>query len=249
MISGQYSGITNKQRTEPIWESIGRGQLGQSATTAVFRLSVNENRPHLAIAKRNLTGEELERAYRFRQPEDQLRFVLGRSTLREILGFYTGQSPRQVPLDYNTFGKPLLNIKECNQLYFNVSHSGDNILIATGKVAIGIDTEQLVTSFAYEEMIPDVFSTAEADAIAQAEHPDAYFYLLWTRKEALLKNIGCGLSYPVKEIPVLDGSHTVTFDPKQLYETCSFFYSKRYVASICTARTPSHPIRFYHVRL
>ena len=234
---------------EPAWSPIEPGQIGKLTDTTIFRLSIRENEPHLSAAEKQLTNEEYVRAYRFRQHGDRSRFILARSTLRKILGLYTGIEPTGVPLVYNSFGKPILQKDIANQLHFNISHSEDYVLIAFSKDTIGVDIEHLVAAFPYEELITEVFSPAEIDHIKQSARPDTSFYLYWTRKEAFLKNIGRGLSFPIKAIPVLNGSHPITFHVPSSYETLSFYCTDDYIGSICRKLSPPSPIYFHHLKL
>jgi len=241
--------IVNHLVDKPVWTPINLQQVNDLRYTAVIRLSIKENQQYLAKVNSVLIPEEQNRASQFRLNDDRLRFILGRSAIREILGFHTNLHPSKVPLSYNAYGKPTLPQGTRQNLHFNISHSGNYILIALSNLRVGIDTEQLVPTLAYEEIMSVVLSNAEANFMQQAPYSSRErFYLLWTRKEAFLKNIGCGLAFPAKGIPALNGSHPIAFDPQKSYETCSFYYANDYVGSICGEQNPSS-IHFYHLSL
>jgi 4'-phosphopantetheinyl transferase len=92
-----------------------------------------------------LTEEEIERAQRLRIPEKRADFTAARTALRVVLGDYLGSAPRQVELAYLPDGKPQLADPEmAAQLQFNLSHSGDWMLLALSNgIALGVDIERL----------------------------------------------------------------------------------------------------------
>ena len=56
-----------------------------------------------------LSADERERAHRFHFRRDQEHFVAARGALRNILGRYTGVSPRLLRFSYDGYGKPALS--------------------------------------------------------------------------------------------------------------------------------------------
>ena len=156
----------------------------------------------------SLSTEERSRASRFRFDRDQRRYIVGRSTLRAILGTYLGQPASSLEIVTDGHGKPALRggvLAGGGALRFNVTHSDRLALFAvTTGAEIGIDVEHV-------EALPDADSIAEgyfsaverADlrGLAASEKP-AGFYRCWTRKEAYLKAIGLGLAAPLDAFAV-----------------------------------------------
>jgi len=89
----------------------------------VYRVAVPDLASSKAAITALLTPEERARAARFRQPTDRRRFVVGRASLRYLLGQQLGQAPAQITLVLNAFGKPQLPAPA--PLHFNIAHSGD----------------------------------------------------------------------------------------------------------------------------
>ncbi|GAA4779834.1 4'-phosphopantetheinyl transferase superfamily protein [Olivibacter ginsenosidimutans] len=243
--------ITNQLLVPPVWPPINLQQIRDKMAvgTLILRLSIQDNRQYLSTAKQLLPETEQLRANRFIQQDDQLRFVLGRRLLREILGLHIQCSAVAVPLVYNAYGKPALPTHNPVKVHFNISHSGDYVLIALSDTPVGIDTEHMKAGFAYQDFASTVFSTAETNAIKQSPIPYETFYLFWTRKEAFLKNKGCGLALSPQEIPALDGQHLLPVKTPTAYAIHSFSYARDYIGSICLKQTAMTNIHFYTVGL
>ncbi|MEZ0612259.1 4'-phosphopantetheinyl transferase superfamily protein [Fibrella sp. WM1] len=159
-----------------------------------------------------LTTDEQLRANRFRQEIDRQRFMVGRGGLRWLAGQLLGQPAATVDLAVGEHGKP--ELVNSDGWHSNVSHAGEWVLWAFGQQPVGVDVEQLKAGFAYDELIPFCFGPAEQQALQQAGQPgdDAHqrlFYTFWTRKEAILKATGLGLTDQLTAISVLDGGQTV----------------------------------------
>jgi 4'-phosphopantetheinyl transferase len=152
-----------------------------------------------------LSADEQARAGRFAFDRDRRRFSLGRGAVRKILASYLGCPPAEIVFAYGEFGKPRLDGRHAGAgLQFNASGSGDVAVCAvTSGPSVGIDIEQLRDS-----CDPDVVRYALSDVerteferIPPDEQPAA-FYRTWTRKEAYLKAVGCGLSRPLASFAV-----------------------------------------------
>ena len=147
--------------------------------------------------RRVLAADERARASRLRFPGDADRFVIGRGVLRLLLAERLGVPPGQVTFAYSANGKPSVP-----GLEFNVAHSGEVILIATHRCPIGIDVECVDRVIDVAGMGPICFTPRER---ALATDRDG-FLRLWTRKEAWLKAVGTGLSFPLRGIDVTDAA-------------------------------------------
>jgi 4'-phosphopantetheinyl transferase len=153
-----------------------------------------------------LSEDERQRASRFAFDRDRRRFIVARSRLRQLLGMQLAVRPESVALVYGERGKPALARSFASaDLRFNVSHAADVAVYAfTLGRAIGIDVEAL-------RMIPDAdeiaarwFSPRENEAYLSLDPRDRPlgFFNCWTRKEAFIKALGDGLSYPLDRFDV-----------------------------------------------
>ena len=160
----------------------------------VWRLRLERDPTTLAAWAADLPPEEQARAARFRQPADVARFVLGRRTLRRLLGERLGCAPVAVPLISGPNGKPALAAGRASW-QFNVSHSGDWVFLALAwERRVGIDVEAW-RDLEYAVLAERAFAPEERAALAGASAAEraAVFFAIWTRKEALLKARGLGL--------------------------------------------------------
>jgi len=153
-----------------------------------------------------LSADERGKVAAFRFDVDRRRCVVGRSLLRLLLGRCLRTPPQALRFVYGARGKPALAASQAvPPLAFNVSHSGDFILIAlTNGRAVGVDVERMRPEVETEALAQRFFSAHERavlaplDAAAQREA----FFACWARKEAYIKATGDGLSLPLHQFDV-----------------------------------------------
>jgi 4'-phosphopantetheinyl transferase len=153
---------------------------------------------------RFLSPDEHAKMAAFRFEQDRIRYLVGRATVRTLLGRLSGVPASDLGFEYGVFGKPSLPAGMGPQLQFNISHSADLVLIALSRGrAIGIDVEYIRSSAAIMS-IARYFSANEYEKLTSL-HPaiqrDAFF-ACWTRKEAYLKARGDGLRLPLNRFEV-----------------------------------------------
>ena len=148
-----------------------------------------------------LSGDERERAARFRYEVDRSRFVTGRAMLRRILACYVGCDPASVPLVYGEFGKPAL--AGSAGPFFNLSHSQDVGLLAISGREVGVDVEH--PSGQVDDQVAERFFAGDEVEMLRSLPPGSRmraFLSCWTRKEAYLKAKGGGLRFPLDRFAV-----------------------------------------------
>ncbi len=152
--------------------------------------------PELAI----LSEDERARAARFVRARDRRRFARCRATLREILGRILGERANSLRFRAAAIGKPELDGDPGDErlaLRFNVSHSSNLALIAVCQGhEVGVNIEQIRPISESVRIVESFFTAAELaefTAIADDAKPMA-FHRGWTRKEAVLKGFGTGIS-------------------------------------------------------
>lgn len=150
-----------------------------------------------------LDSAERERAARFRYDRDRNRFVARRGQMRELLGRDLGIAPEALRLAEDSHGKPVL--LDDPDLHFNLSHSNGRALLATARgIAIGCDIEWRNPELACPRVAKRLFAPGEYEALCALppEQWVAGFFRCWTRKEAYVKALGLGLSYPLDAFTV-----------------------------------------------
>lgn len=186
---------------------LDQSDCSYSDPLAVFNCWLPDEPEMLPYLRSVLHPDELARADRYRREYDRNRFTYARGTLRTLLGKYTNQHPARVQFVIGANKKPAL--KDAVNLHFNVSHSGSRILVAIGKVNVGVDVEKMTTDFPYKDILPHSFNLVEQRSIRESADAQGLFYQLWTRKEALVKATGKGMDDDFSLVPSLDGKHHV----------------------------------------
>jgi 4'-phosphopantetheinyl transferase len=152
-----------------------------------------------------LCGEEQRRAERFHFELDRNRFMVGRGTLRMILGYYGGTDPAKISFTAGAHGKPGLASESGSQLFFNLSHArGLAVCAVASDHEVGIDVE-FMRSFPEADAIASRWFSADEQAelrslpMALQAHG---FFRVWTSKEAYLKATGEGIAEALNRIEV-----------------------------------------------
>jgi 4'-phosphopantetheinyl transferase len=157
-------------------------------------------------AKALLDDDERARAERFVFDHDRRRYVIAHAQLRRVLARELDVDPRDLRFEAGSHGKPEIAASQNPLgLRFNLSHSRDLALIGwTRGHAIGVDIEVMRAVLAEEGVARRFFSPREQQDWLSAA-PDARtraFFNCWTRKEAFIKAVGRGLSYPLDSFDV-----------------------------------------------
>ena len=158
----------------------------------------------IEAARSLLAPDELRRAARFLREVDRRHFVAARAALRRTLAKALGGDARDVAFRYGRHGKPSLAGTD-GTIRFNLSHAGGRALIAwTRGIEIGVDIENVRAVRYGGKIARRYFSDDEQRAFAGLadERWNEAFFRCWTRKEAFIKAVGDGLSYPLRTFTV-----------------------------------------------
>lgn len=149
-----------------------------------------------------LDAHERERLARFRRPDDAARYLAAHALTRRALGARLDADPAALVFDRTCrcgeqHGKPRLAPAEHpGAPGFSFSHAGDLVGLAVHDDPVGLDVEQA-------RPLADLAGmAAHACAADERVADDGQFFRLWTRKEALLKSTGEGLSTPMTDISI-----------------------------------------------
>jgi len=156
-----------------------------------------------------LDGHERDRLARFRQPPDRARYLAAHALTRLVLAPLVGRPPATLVFDRRCrcgeqHGKPTLPGAPA----FSLTHGGELVGVAVRPAGgpVGLDVEPVRALSDLDGLVRHVSSPAEL-ARAQPVTPDA-FLTAWTRKEALLKATGDGISSPMSAITLGPGGVT-----------------------------------------
>ena len=142
-----------------------------------------------------LSPDEQRRLAAYRSRESAERYVVTRALVRVVLGARLGVDPCDVVISHTDRGKPVL----AESLQFNVSHSGDLILLAvSADRAVGVDVERRRDVERVQALVARWLTPDERDQVARiAESGLAVseaFLRVWSLKEARLKALGVGIA-------------------------------------------------------
>ena len=180
--------------------------------------------------KSNIVNHYREKCDRVKYNRGKVEELLAGLLLKEYLGVTEDEQ-----LVINEHGKPALSD---NSGYFNLSHSDDYVVLAFGRIPLGVDIENKER---LNWLIANkVFGEPQKEHLHQIEdnEPDKFPYYLgkyWTLYEAAIKLKGCGFAKKVDftEIEQLQKfSYTVEHD--------------KYVLSIVATEEFEVRLEWYH---
>ncbi len=158
-------------------------------------------------SEQRLTESEREKSQRFRFEIIRTRYVNCHYVLRVLLGQYLGVDFYNQEFYHNQYGKPSLkNEKDSNSIYFNLSNSENICIFAFTKDGdLGVDIEKIHDMSDMGRIVESFFSPLENKKFCSLPECSRKktFFNYWTRKEALLKAMGVGLSFPLDIFDVL----------------------------------------------
>lgn len=165
-------------------------------------LQLDLSEPEREALSRHLSPDERSRADRFVFAHDRDRFLVGHGRMRELLAGYVGVPPRELRFSYGMHGKPRL-LHSGPAPHFNLSHSDDQAALAVSHdVEVGVDIEKV--RMVERGLARRFFGAAEIAALEAL--PDEQwldgFFRCWTRKEAVLKATGVGLTLSLASFDV-----------------------------------------------
>ena len=191
---------------ESEWRQAVPGKLINSNEVHVWRVLIDSTTVQIENLKEILSSDELVKAGRFHFEKDQKRFIAARGILRRILGHYLDMNPHDIRFEYTSHGKPLLaGISGNDTISFNLTHSGAFALYAiTRGKDIGIDIERVRDDVDMYQITQRFFSQGEINSLKQIDENKRLelFFQYWTRKEAFLKAMGEGITFPMEQCDV-----------------------------------------------
>ena len=194
------------------WSPAEQPPTLESGALHVWQIALQQPASTMERLADSLDAAERARAARFAFVRDRERFLVAHGALREIVGRYLACAPSAVAFHHSAQGKPEIvepGNPATGALRFSLAHSGEIALISVTSIgATGVDVEQTRSDVEALAIAERFFATEEQDALrAQPEdRRAAYFYRLWTCKEAYLKAVGVGLTAPLQEIIVRFGA-------------------------------------------
>ena len=180
-----------------------------------------------------LSVREKIQSTKFITPSLSNRYIITRAALRGILAKHLNVIPQDIEFITNSYGKPSV---KGNSIKFNMSHSIEMAYYAVSiSFDLGIDVEFFNRKKNIFDIAKSVFSTTEFDFFIKLSNDERqeFFFETWVKKEAMIKAVGLGLSYPMKEVDTLQmhNNHSLELCGSQyyLYRLASDNFYKAYL--------------------
>ena len=174
-----------------------------------------------------VSEERREEALRYKHLFGQFACLKSYVMLREMLETRdarlqdTGLS-HPFRFGYNEHGKPFL--KDHPDLHFNISHCKNGIIVAVSDQPIGVDIESYRK--VSDSLIRYTMNEEERRIIAESDDPVRTFTEYWTKKEAVFKLRGTGITHDLHDLLQGDEQVETFVNPEKQYA-----YSIAYAAS------------------
>lgn len=173
-----------------------------------------------------------ERLKRIRLEESVLHSLCGHLLLAYCLWHDYGLRYEQTEFFYGKYGKPYLKYTE--NIFFNISHSGNIAACAVGAKELGIDVEKICKINVHA--LSNCLSESEKEALDNI-FDIQYFFRIWVLKESYGKFMGCGLNYPLPNISFhLTDEEIICSERKNLY--FSEYTLTGYRMAVCSKEKP-----------
>ncbi len=140
-----------------------------------------------------LAADEAEKADRFVKDEDRNAFMMRRTTLRRLLSGWLNVAPQEITYLHEAHGKPVL---KSSPLQFNISKTAGLNIYYFGPQEAGIDVERINPQRRFSEIESTQLHPEEKVVVKT----DLDFFAIWTRKEAILKADGSGITDHLEQL-------------------------------------------------
>ena len=160
-----------------------------------------------------LTENEMCRLNRYSFKRHRKQFLLGRMLIRNALSQYSDVDPQDWEFTENEYGKPILESKHHQSLFFNLSHSANCLVVAISRVSqLGVDIELSDKLRRVIKIGARYFSNSEIKELSSLPESQqlSRFYDLWTLKEAYIKARGFGMLIRLQQFTFTFSEHSLS---------------------------------------
>lgn len=160
---------------------------------------------------------------RYHHRKDQMAHLCS-AIIPKALGISLGYYTTKEDISRGQYGKPYI----ASSMYeFNVSHSGNYMVVTYNTKPIGIDIEETIKYD--DDVIKNCFSEEEGNYVSFAaeEEKNNRFTDIWTAKESYFKYMGYGIGDTMSSISV------IASPVKEMIITERFVADRLYSLSVC----------------
>lgn len=197
-----------------------------------FILPVENNLKHVRLSV--LTTEDYRRIMSYKNRIDREKRLLSRVFLFDLI--HEAYELEKLELVSDDYYKPYINT--VRELEFNFSYSGNYAAIGVSvNKRIGIDIEYISKEKRIEEIGKHIFTTSEMNYFNSLQGNEteqcAYFYKVFSQKEAILKAFGTGLYYDPRLIDTASRQFFYNDFSYRIYKTKN--WDNNYSFAFCIA--------------
>ena len=158
-----------------------------------------------------VSEERREEALRFKHLFGQFACLKSYVILREMLEALGLSHPFR--FERNEHGKPFL--ADYPEIYFNLSHCKNGIAVAVSDEPVGIDIESYRNPS--DSLLRYTMNEEELRMIIESEYPIRTFTEFWTKKEAVFKLRGTGITHDLHDLLKGDEQVETQVNPEKQY--------------------------------
>ncbi len=158
-----------------------------------------------------VSDERREEALRYKHLFGQFACLKSYVMLREMLESMGLSHP--FIFTKNEHGKPFL--KDYPEVHFNLSHCKNGILVAVSDEPVGVDIESYHE--ANDSLIRYTMNDEERRIITESDDPVRTFTEYWTKKEAVFKLRGTGITHDLHDLLRGDEQVETHVNPEKRY--------------------------------
>ncbi|MGI6523868.1 MAG: 4'-phosphopantetheinyl transferase family protein [Bdellovibrionota bacterium] len=157
-----------------------------------------------------ISSARLQKMQRYRRPQDRLRSLAAALLLQHLFG-------SDAAILENDFNKPYIS----GDLHFNLSHSGDFVILLCAKSEVGCDIEKHGIKD-FDGIAAKILHPLELEYYNSHKSVET-FYKFWTLKESYLKCIGTGFHLaPASFCINLSEQISLLETPQKDFKECTF---------------------------
>lgn len=144
-----------------------------------------------------LDSKEKKISSHYSKQIDKENYIIRHGVAKKLLQRYLLKE--EINFIYNDALKPLVE-----GINFNIAHSGSHfVFAASSSMEIGVDIQEIYPLMFLDQMIEDYFCEEEKKHFLDTKNNESFFYI-WSRKEAILKSIGKGITSELKKINTIN---------------------------------------------
>ena len=194
----------------------------------VYIANINDFRGEYAKGLTLLTPQRRSKVLRYRHEDDRLRCLCAGLLERRYCGITEDSQ-----LQYLAWGKPV-----CDGMEYSISHGGDYVVLCLSDRPVGVDIEPLGN--VNPKVAKRVFCK---DELAWMENDqNKRFFLLWSRKESIMKATGKGFYLSPGSFSVLPFDESPRIIDGGLYSSSSIIYENCALSVTALDRSPHFQI-------